>query len=108
MATDPVALASAVAELQSRQRLAREHEERQDGDSGGLVNGLIKDFGLGTEPVLRRRLYDRLARLVTQHGQKVEVLIAEKRTIAKSPSTRMPGNYFARAITQALREQGLV
>lgn len=74
----------------------------------GLVAGLIRDFGLGNEPRLRRALYDRLARLEHQYGQAVEVLIAEVRSMAKAPTVRQPGNYFARAVTLRLREGGFV
>lgn len=115
MATDPVQLASAVKEYQARALRIVEQETHPTAlpvddttQSVGLVAGLIADFGLGNEPALRRRLYDRLQRLVLQHGQKVELLIAEKRTMAKHPTTRRPGNYFARAIAIALREAGLV
>ena len=108
MPTDPLALESAVKEYRARTTALSNPTESTPSPPVGLVAGLITDFGLGNEPVLRRRLYERLQRLVETYGQKVELLIAEKRSIAKHPTTRMPGNYFARAITIALRENGLV
>jgi len=108
MATDPVELASAVKEYQGR--LAKEATDTPPGpdQSGGLVAGLIKQFGLGGDPRLRRALYERLARLEAQYGQKAEILIAEARSLAAAPTVRRPGNYFAHAICLKLREAGIV
>lgn len=108
MSTDPMALESAVKEYQARSNHKPVMAEESSTQPVGLVAGLITDFGLGNEPALRRRLYERLQRLVETYGQAVELLIAEKRSIAKHPTTRRPGNYFAKAITIALREKGLV
>lgn len=108
MATDPVALESAVKEYQARTSVLSTATASMPTQPVGLVAGLISDFGLGNEPALRRRLYERLQRLVETYGQQVELLIAEKRTMAKHPTTRKPGNYFVRSITIALREKGLV
>lgn len=108
MATDPLALEAEVKALRARtaqQSIVSPIEETLE---RGLVNGLIKEFGLGGEPRLRRALYDRLARLERQYGQQVEILIAEARSLAKAPSVLRPGNYFARAINLKLREAGLV
>lgn len=106
--TDPLALAAEVKALQERTRANAATTDTAAACDLGLVNSLIKEFGLGGEPRLRRALYDRLARLERQHGQKVEILIAEARSLAKSPSVLRPGNYFARAINLKLRENGLV
>lgn len=108
MSTDPVALESAIKEYAARTTARSIQPEESSTQPVGLVAGLITDFGLGNEPALRRRLYERLQRLVETYGQQVELLIAEKRTMAKAPTTRRPGNYFVRAITIALRERGLV
>jgi hypothetical protein len=101
-------LAEAVKEYQGRLRDRAAQPMPLEPSASGLVAGLIKDFGLGAEPALRRRLYERLQRLVSLHGQQVEILIAEKRSLALDPHTVRPGNYFAKAITTALRERGLV
>ncbi len=106
--TDPLQLAAEVKALQARTAANRDREQLDTTVDIGLVNSLIKEFGLGGEPRLRRALYDRLARLERLHGQKVEILIAEARSLAKGPSVLRPGNYFARAINLKLREAGLV
>jgi len=98
---DAVTLESAVKEYQAKLPTIVQRDD-------GLVAGLIKDFGLGQEPALRRALYARLEHVERLHGQKAELIIAEARSMAKLPSTRKPGNYFARAVLLKLREAGLV
>ena len=106
--TDPLQLAADVKALQARTAAVAATHDGNDVNQHGLVAGLIKEYGLGGEPRLRRALYDRLARLERQYGQQVEILIAEARSLARSPSVLRPGNYFARAINLKLREAGLV
>lgn len=108
MATDPLWIAAEVKALQSRSRTPEAQPGETAAQDLGLVEGLIKEFGLGLEPRLRRALYDRLARLERQHGQTVEILIAEARALARAPGVSRKGNYFARAICLKLREAGIV
>jgi hypothetical protein len=108
MATEPLALEAEVKALQKRMAENRDRDQVAGSEQIGLVNSLIKEFGLGGDPRLRRVLYDRLARLERLHGQKVELLIDEARSMARDPLVKRPGNYFARAICMKLRENGLV
>lgn len=108
MATDPLALAAEVKALTTRAREHGEDRDRGPAAEPGLVQSLITEYGLGMEPRLRRALYDRLARLERQHGQTVEILIAEARSLARAPEVARKGNYFARAICLKLREAGIV
>ncbi len=122
MATDPAQLAEAVKQYQAAQRRQLEARTKDaPGDvepaanasseaspDAGLVASLIKQFGLGLDARLRRALYDRLARLERLHGQQVEMIIAEARSLAMSPTVRNKGNYFARAVCLKLREAGIV
>ena len=108
MATDPLALEAEVKALRARTAAAVSERPLETAEPIGLVNSLIKEFGLGGDPRLRRVLYDRLARLERLHGQKVELLIDEARSMARDPFVKRPGNYFARAICLKLREAGLV
>ncbi len=93
-----------VARTEQQKQKSTESESRE----AGLVAGLIADFGLGQEPALRRALYARLEHIERIHGQKAELIIAEARSMAKLPTTKRPGNYFARAVLLKLREAGLV
>ena len=72
MATDPLALEAEVKALRARTAAAVSERPLETAEPIGLVNSLIKEFGLGGDPRLRRVLYDRLARLERLHGQKVE------------------------------------
>lgn len=108
MATDPMQLEAEVKALQSRAKSNTAPPVTNDTSSVGLVQGLINEFGLGLEPRLRRALFDRLARLEQQHGQTVELMIAEARSLARAPGVTRKGNYFARAICLKLREAGIV
>lgn len=106
--TDPLQLEAEVKRLQ-----ARIHDREVTGSQvapceDGLVQGLIKQFGLGGNPELRRACYIRLQALERQHGQKAEMIIAEARSMAMMPTIRAPGNYFVRAVLLKLREAGLV
>jgi hypothetical protein len=106
--TDPLELESAVKAFQAKLAATAAVATNRTADEHGLVNGLIKDFGLGGRPELRRACYQRLAHIEKQHGQTAEILIAEARSMAKMPGIRFPGNYFVRAVLLKLREAGLV
>lgn len=108
MATDPLALAQAVKEYQAAKAAGSSSLPCPSLAGSGLVEGLIKEFGLGINPGPRRTLYERLARLEREHGQAAELLIAEARSLARAPTVRNKGNYFARAVTLKLREAGIV
>ncbi len=73
-------------------------------DFHGLASRLERRFGLGTMPLIRRRLYQRLERECEAHGDGVYALISEVGTIAMGKDS--PGNWFCCAVTRRLREAG--
>lgn len=66
---------------------------------------LTLKFGLGADPAKRRKLYQRLERMVDREGDRVLRLISE--AVAQSVGARDPGRYFCRAVTGKLRDSGL-
>lgn len=63
-------------------------------------------FGLGSMPVVRRRLYRRLQRLAEQRGEAVLLIIGEVASEAKAKTVRNPGQFFSYVIGRRLKEAG--
>lgn len=61
-------------------------------------------FGCGSDPGLRRALYRRLERLVSERGEPACNLIAEVAADAVGKSDS--GRYFAYSVVRRLREHG--
>lgn len=107
MPAEPVSIDSTLKELRAGRlpRLAVVAEAAPT--SGILIQDLIQEFGLGGSPQLRRTLYERLARLERAHGQRFMTLLDEARSLARAPTVRNKGNYFAHAICVKVREAAL-
>jgi hypothetical protein len=66
---------------------------------------LTLKFGLGNDGTKRRKLYQRLERLVEREGERALVLISE--AVAQAVGARDPGRYFCRAVVSKIRDSGL-
>ncbi len=111
---DAVTLESAVKEYQAQHRLSPVAQRCADALQDvlgparkGLVGELIAEFGLGEQPALRRVLYERIARAFEQAPDKVKAMLADARMLAKEPTVKRKGNYFARAMKLKLLEAGM-
>lgn len=62
-------------------------------------------FGLGANPLARRRLYELLERLCTVHGERACMVVAE--CIVQAGDKRSPAQWFAFSVTRRLREMGM-
>lgn len=84
--------------------------ERAEGTANGcpaesnIVQRLVRKFGDGAKPQLRRALYERLSREVELNGEKVFRIISE--VIVASESATYKDRYFCAAVTRRLREAG--
>jgi hypothetical protein len=72
-----------------------------------LEKRLAQRFGLGTNPLITKRLYRRLQREVDAHGEAVAKIISE---CAESSSTALVdrGAWFRSAVVGRLREAGFL
>lgn len=71
-----------------------------------LWKRLLNHLGGGERPELRIMLFQRVQRLVEQHGLKMETLVREALTQAKGK--RSPAHYFCRAIRAKINEAGFL
>jgi hypothetical protein len=67
---------------------------------------LERKLGLGTFPLVRRRMYQRLQRLAVQHGDPVVEIIAQVEMEALGPKVRDKGQYFCWVVKRRLGELG--
>ncbi len=67
-----------------------------------LARELEKRFGVGDFPHVRRRLYQRLQRIVQDHGERALFIVACCRD--EAANARKPGNWFSSAVTRRLKE----
>lgn len=71
-----------------------------------LRQGLTRLFGEGSKPLLRRALYDRLERIVEEHGERAFHVIAT--AAADAVGKDRPGNYFAFVVVRRLIDRGIL
>jgi len=69
----------------------------------GIAKRLEARFGLGTMPLVRRRLYLRIERICL-HDEVATAIVAETATTATGKEK--PGNWFAASVTRRLAEAG--
>jgi hypothetical protein len=67
---------------------------------------LERAFGLGSNPLVRRRLYRRLQRLAEQRGEAVLHIIAQVASEAQAKTIKSPGQFFSYVIGRRLKESG--
>jgi hypothetical protein len=71
-----------------------------------LCERLIRKFGLGTRPDLRRGLFERLERIVAEQGERAYLVVASAAADAEGKTN--PGHYFCRVVQLRLAERHLV
>jgi len=71
-----------------------------------IATHLERRFGLGSQPALRRRLYERLQLAVEVHGERA--LKQLQGVAAEAKGARKPDRYFCRAALCRLREMNLL
>lgn len=72
-----------------------------------VAERLVKKFGCGSRPDLRRSLYDRLEALVqTDDTGRAYQIIAG--VAADAIGKRDPGRYFAHVVCSRLQEKGII
>ena len=75
-------------------------------DAKDIETRLTRRFGLGSKPVLRQALYQRLGLLCEQKGESAYVLI---RVVAdEALGKRKPAQYFAWVVIRRLMERGII
>lgn len=104
---DALSLESAVKQFQAQSATRLKLLDEETSASQSLVQELITEFGLGNEPALRRKLYERIDRARAAHPDKVGALLADALSLARDHSVRNKGNYFARAMKLKLVEANL-
>lgn len=67
---------------------------------------LEQRFGLGSQPALRRRLFQRLQLAVEVHGERAQKQL--QIVAAEAKGARKPDRYFCRAALCRLREMNLL
>jgi len=71
-----------------------------------IAHHLKQKFGLGSQPALRERLYQRLQLAVEIHGERA---LKQLQTVAaEAKHARKPDRYFCRAALCRLREMNLL
>jgi len=85
-----------------RQRLAESANGKASADH--IVERLVRKFGDGHKPQLRRALFERLSREVELSGEPVLRIISE--CVLASESATYKDRYFCAAVTRRLREAG--
>lgn len=75
-------------------------------DMEHIAERLVKKFGLGTRPELRKALYERLEKLVAEEGECAYLVIAS--TAADAEGKENPGRYFAHVVMIRLVERGVL
>ncbi len=75
-------------------------------DTNPIAERLETRFGLGDKPTLRRALYQRLADLVDEEGDRAYLVIAEVADDAARADK--PGNYFAWVVIRRLMERRVI
>jgi hypothetical protein len=73
----------------------------------GIAQYLRQTFGLGDNPIVREKLYQRLQRLVDAGTPGVLDAVKECEKAAGDPSTRHPGRFFASVVKRRLLELGV-
>lgn len=71
-----------------------------------IASQLTRDFGLGTNPVARRRLYFRLQREVQKFGDPVHEIISM--VAMESRDKTCPAHWFARSVVLRLKDAGFL
>lgn len=72
-----------------------------------VANRLVKKFGLGSRPDLRRQLYDRLACLC-EHDDTGKAYQIVAGVAADAIGKNDPGRYFAHVVCARLQEKGII
>jgi hypothetical protein len=85
---------------------AREPENANSSETSKVARQLEERFGLGSQPELRRRLFQRLQLATEVHGERA--LNQLKIVAAEAKGARKPDRYFCRAALCRLREQNLL
>lgn len=75
-------------------------------DMENVAERLKIRFGLGTRPDLRKSLYERLERLVTEEGAPAYCVVAS--VAADAAGKTNPGRYFAHVVMVRLQERGFL
>jgi hypothetical protein len=75
-------------------------------DGSSIVERLERRFGLGSKPLLRKALYQRLAQLVEDEGEPAYLVIAT--VAADADKARDRGKYFAWVVMRRLIERGIL
>jgi hypothetical protein len=70
------------------------------------VERLVREWGLGTQPPLRRRFFERVAELLVAHGDRCLRLVSAARMQAHGKDR--PAIYFCRALSIKIAEAGLL
>lgn len=84
------------------QRLAESANGKPSADH--IVERLIRKFGDGQKPKLRRALFERLSREAELNGEEVLRIISE--CVLSSETATYKDRYFCAAVTRRLREAG--
>lgn len=75
-------------------------------DMENIADRLLRRFGPGTRPDLRKQLYSRLAEVVEREGEPAYVIIASAAADAEGKTN--PGRYFAHVVMRRLQERGVI
>lgn len=75
-------------------------------DLQGVCERLVRRFGLGTKPELRKALYMRLERIVEEEGEPAYLVIATAAADANGKDD--PGRYFSKVVMLRLMERGII
>jgi hypothetical protein len=75
-------------------------------ESPTIAGQLERKFGLGSQPALRRRLFERLQLATEVHGERA--LKQLQIVAAEAKGARKPDRYFCRAALCRLREMNLL
>lgn len=72
----------------------------------GISERLVRRFGLGSNPELRRALYRRLEMMVVEQGEPMYRIVAT--AAGDADGKQDPGRWFAKVVCIRIRESGLI
>lgn len=73
-----------------------------------VAERLAKRFGYGTNPEVRRQLYDRLEELVCADARGNRIMDVINSVVRDSVGKSDPGRYFAYCVVRRLQEKGFI
>ncbi len=77
-------------------------------DCTRIAESLERRLGLGTKPILRRALYQRLQELCEHEGERAYLVVASVLADAESGRKDDKGRYFASVVLRRLMERRVI